>query len=210
MHPERNDDGIWRLVANSTAESAMPEKSQSPYFEALTRHLTSFDLAFASAKQTSEHAFEQTLIGVRDLQDSGWDPFESSIQFIREVRSVHKQTTSFTAARQIELWNPLSLQSRPGDRVGTRNGSQFSQRPDKAGPMDNEILKLIIRRVPFGFGFPRLTKEETEEYIDELERRGVPAMPDYSNEQGKLYLAKVSIPHRSHEIIAKLMEILNS
>jgi hypothetical protein len=76
--------------------------------------------------------------------------------------------------------------------------------------MDNEILKLIIRRIPFGFGFPPLTKKETEEYIAELERHRVTAMPAYFNENGKLYLAKVSIPRPSHDIAVNLREILNS
>ena len=91
-----------------------------------------------------------------------------------------------------------------------KNLWQLTNGMENLRSMDNEILKLIIRRIPFGFGFPPLTKKETEEYIDELDRLGVTAMPAYLNENGKLYLAKVSIPRPSRDITVKLREILNS
>jgi hypothetical protein len=74
--------------------------------------------------------------------------------------------------------------------------------------MDKDILKQIIRRIPFGEGFPRLTKAETEVYIDELERYRIRANPAYFSENGKQYLAKISILYPSPENTAKLERIL--
>src|SRR5438132_7667260 len=89
-------DGSWSLTnGNETTEE---EKSHSSYPEALPRYVTSFDLAFSKAKERSEFALISTLLRVRGLQDAGWDPYETSLAAIGQMRAVHQKIESFYAA----------------------------------------------------------------------------------------------------------------
>jgi hypothetical protein len=97
-------DGTWSLLLESESDKATQEQSCGPYLEALPRYFTASDLAFTSAKERSEYAFIETLLRVRGMQDAGWDPFESSLEAIGQMRAVHAQAESYLAKRHLELW----------------------------------------------------------------------------------------------------------
>jgi hypothetical protein len=100
-------DGSWSLtIGNETTEE---EKSHSSYPEALPRYVTSFDLAFSKAKERSEFALISTLLRVRGLQDAGWDPYETSLAAIGQMRAVHQKIESFYAARYLTIDPELEL-----------------------------------------------------------------------------------------------------
>src|SRR6266403_223493 len=97
-------DGTWSLAMESETDKTTQEQSRGPYLEALPRYLTSFDLGFTSAREQSEFAFIETLLRVRGMQDAGWDPFETSIEAIGQMRALHAQAESYFTKRHIELW----------------------------------------------------------------------------------------------------------
>jgi hypothetical protein len=98
----KGQDGSWSLtIGHETAEE---ENSHSSYPEALPRYVTLFDLAFSKAKERSEFALISTLLRVRGLQDAGWDPYETSLAAIGQMRAVHQKVESFYAARHLQLW----------------------------------------------------------------------------------------------------------
>jgi hypothetical protein len=41
---------------------------------------------------------------VRGVQDPGWDPYESSLQAIDQMRALHRKADTFEAARHLQLW----------------------------------------------------------------------------------------------------------
>jgi hypothetical protein len=104
MRLSKAQDGTWSLLPESEADKATQEQSPGPYFEALPRYFTAFDLAFTRAKERSEYAFIETLLRVRGMQDAGWDPFETSLEAIGQMRAIHAQAESYLAKRHLELW----------------------------------------------------------------------------------------------------------
>jgi hypothetical protein len=84
--------------------SFAPELRLTPSSHSLPRYLTAFDLAFTKARERSEHAFVQTLLRVRGMQDAGWDPYQSSIEAIGQMRALHTQAESYYTKRHLELW----------------------------------------------------------------------------------------------------------
>jgi hypothetical protein len=85
-------------------DRATQERSNSSYLEALLRYMTLFDPAFTKAKEQSEYAFLETLLGVRGLQDAGWNPYETSFEVIDEMCALHAKAETFKAKRHLELW----------------------------------------------------------------------------------------------------------
>jgi hypothetical protein len=73
-------------------DRATQERSNSSYLEALPRYMTLFDPAFTKAKEQSEYAFLETLLGVRGLQDAGWNPYETSFEVIDEMCALHRES----------------------------------------------------------------------------------------------------------------------
>jgi len=106
----KDQDGTWSLKIETDADKATIERSHAWYPETLPRYLTAFDLAFSKAAETSEFALVSTLLRVRGVQDPGWDPYESSLEAITQIRSIHEKTAkddkieSFYAARHLQLW----------------------------------------------------------------------------------------------------------
>jgi len=104
MRFSKAQDGTWSFLPESEADKTTQEQAEGPYPEAFPRYLTAFDLAFTRAKERSEFAFIETLLRVRGMQDAGWDPFESSLEAIGQIRAIRAQAESYLAKRHLELW----------------------------------------------------------------------------------------------------------
>src|SRR5260370_3684276 len=104
MPSVRDQNGTWSLVIVDENDRATQERSNSSYLEALPRYMTLFDPAFTKAKEQSEYAFLETLLGVRGLQDAGWNPYETSFEVIDEMCALHAKAETFNAKRHLELW----------------------------------------------------------------------------------------------------------
>jgi hypothetical protein len=95
----RGQDGTWFLRPESQAERVQEENAHSSYLEALPRYLTLFDTVFTRARERSEFSLLWTLLGVRGLQDAGWDPYDTSLEAIDTMRTIHAKAESYTAKR---------------------------------------------------------------------------------------------------------------
>src|SRR6266481_2584039 len=100
----RNNSGIWSLRIESEAEKTAQERNHASYFEAFPRYLTSLDPGFTTARERSEFSFLWTLLGIRGMQDAGWNPYETSLEAIDEMRALQAKAKSFYSARHIQLW----------------------------------------------------------------------------------------------------------
>lgn len=102
MPLRRDENGVW-TVEFDEAEKEKSEQSHPSYFEALPRYLTALDPAFERARRTSEFNFLCSLFAVREMQDAGWDPYETTVRAIKAIREVHGQVKG-EANRHLALW----------------------------------------------------------------------------------------------------------
>jgi hypothetical protein len=93
------DTGVW-VVEASEDERAL----KAHYLLALPRFLTAFDSLAHVAKSVDEAQFVLALLGVRGMQDAGWDPFETTIEAIKAATRLHNETDDRTASRHLQLW----------------------------------------------------------------------------------------------------------
>jgi len=94
---ERED--IWKIVASESETEA----SHYSYFEALPLFLNSFHKLFQSCKEACEFEFLWTLLGVRGMQDSGWDPYETTVDMFDSIKSIYPHTDG-VSRRHLALW----------------------------------------------------------------------------------------------------------
>jgi hypothetical protein len=66
--------------------------------------MTLFDPTFTKAKERSEFFFLWTLLGIRGLQDAGWNPYKTSIEVVDEMCALHAKAETLEAKRHLELW----------------------------------------------------------------------------------------------------------
>lgn len=92
----------WTIIP-SDEDAGVIAQSHASYIEALPKTLTDFDRFFERAKWRSEFNFIWTLLGIRGMQDQGWDPFESSVTGIDSIRSLIP-TADAWAQRHLALW----------------------------------------------------------------------------------------------------------
>lgn len=72
------DTGVW------LAEAPEEERALKPaYLTALPQYLTAFDSLARVARGVDEAQFILALLGVRGIQDAGWDPYETTIQGVK-------------------------------------------------------------------------------------------------------------------------------
>src|SRR5688500_11582794 len=93
------DTGIWIVEASQEERAFKPD-----YLTALPQYLTGFDSLARAAKRVDEAQFILALLGVRGMQDAGWDPYETTIQAIAAVTRLHNETDDRLAACHLQLW----------------------------------------------------------------------------------------------------------
>jgi len=98
----RDQNGVWIIELDET-EKEKKEQSHPSYFDALPRYLTALDPAFERARQTSEFNFLFSIFAIREFQDAGWDPYETTIRAIKAIREIHGHIEG-EANRHLALW----------------------------------------------------------------------------------------------------------
>jgi hypothetical protein len=96
----RDNDGSYRLDLEDGEAGRFPPS----YAEALPRYLTLLDQAFTQAKEASQFWFVLALLRVRGSQDSGWDPYETTVAGMEAIRDHAATLTSFSLQRHLHLW----------------------------------------------------------------------------------------------------------
>lgn len=91
--------GVWVVEASEEERALKPD-----YLSALPQYLTAFDSLARAAKGADEAQSILALLGVRGMQDAGWDPYETTIQAIKAATRLHNETDDRLAARHLQLW----------------------------------------------------------------------------------------------------------
>ena len=102
MQLERNEVGDWQYCPGVELDQAI-EQGSPHYIEAMPRYLNALEPAFKRAIERSEFNFIESLLGVRGLQNAGWDPYESTIQAIDAATNAHSLVDA-TTKRHLTLW----------------------------------------------------------------------------------------------------------
>jgi hypothetical protein len=96
----RDDDtGLWIVEATEEERRLKPD-----YLSALPQYLTAFDSLARVAKRVDEAQSILALLGVRGMQDAGWDPYETTIQGVKAATRLHNETDDRLGARHLQLW----------------------------------------------------------------------------------------------------------
>jgi hypothetical protein len=99
---KRNELGIWTIELEEEDKSVL-ERSHPSYFEALPRYLTALEPAFERARKTSEFNFIFAIVAVREMQDAGWDPYETTVRGIEAIRALSNNVEG-EPSRHLALW----------------------------------------------------------------------------------------------------------
>lgn len=91
--------GIWFVKPSDEERELKP-----PYLEALPRYLTALDSIFAKATVRDEAQLILSLLGVRGMQDEGWEPYDTTVEAIAVATRLHNETEDSLAARHLSLW----------------------------------------------------------------------------------------------------------
>lgn len=91
--------GIW-LVEASDEEREL----KRPYLEALPRYLTGLDSIFAKAMERDEAQLILSLLGIRGMQDGGWEPYDTTVDAIAAATRLHNESEDRLASRHLSLW----------------------------------------------------------------------------------------------------------
>lgn len=94
-----SETGVWFVEASDEERQLKPD-----YVDGLPHFLMAFDSLCRGAKKEAEAQFILALLGVRGLQDAGWDPYETTIEGIKAVTRLHNETGDPLAARHLQLW----------------------------------------------------------------------------------------------------------
>ena len=82
----RSSDGVWTADLGGCHEPQPPERpGDIEYRRAFLRYMTALDPVFTRARERSQFWLIWSLLGVRSLQDPGWDPYESTVGAIEGV-----------------------------------------------------------------------------------------------------------------------------
>lgn len=94
---------MWSLEIDEADDEAVSQ-SHSSYLEALPRYLNALDTAFVRAKEESEFNFLFSIFAFRGMQDAGWDPYETTVRAINEIKRVHDADVEGEASQHLGLW----------------------------------------------------------------------------------------------------------
>lgn len=103
MQLTRDKDGTWSPTVEGHEQSRV-NASHPAYLEALPRYMTALDPAFTRARERCESEFIISLLRVRDTQDAGWDPYETTLRSIPALIKVFGQIDDFEVKRHLQLW----------------------------------------------------------------------------------------------------------
>jgi hypothetical protein len=97
------DDGTWSFTEE--AKSKLDDSGfKKIYLDSTLKYLGCFSPAFEKAKATSEFEFILSLLRVRGVQDTGWDPYETTAQMIPTMVSLYEKAETYEAERHLQLW----------------------------------------------------------------------------------------------------------
>jgi hypothetical protein len=100
---QKHNDGGWSFT--DEARSKLDDTGfKKIYLDSILKYLGCFYPAFEKAKASSEFEFILSLLRVRGLQDAGWDPYETTIQMIPAILSLHEKVETYEAERHLQLW----------------------------------------------------------------------------------------------------------
>lgn len=100
---ERNDAGVWELRQLTNEEATRHNRGATAK---LVEYMNRLDPAFSRARERSAFQFILSLLRVRGVQDSGWDPYETTqhgIPLLLEAQNL-LTTEHSAAARHLALW----------------------------------------------------------------------------------------------------------
>lgn len=100
---ERSEDGTWEITEDWRKQPSL-YSGPAVFWEVLPQYLTAIDKLFLSAQRTCEFEFILALLGVRGVQDPGWDPYETTLACISSVVDLHQKNPKHTAGPHITLW----------------------------------------------------------------------------------------------------------
>ncbi len=93
------DTGCYIVEATAEQQELKPD-----YIATLPRYLTAFDRLAQAAKSADEAQFVLARLSVRGMLDTGWDPYETTIEGIKAATRLHNETEDRLAARHLQLW----------------------------------------------------------------------------------------------------------
>ena len=114
------------------------------YTDFIIRVLNDLESLFKTAYQACEFEFLWTLLGIRGMQDAGWNPYETTVNAISEVLSVCNKTDNLEAQKHLQLWLYLHIMeaSEPyeilANLIGVIRGERFCV--DNFPPRKNDWL----------------------------------------------------------------------
>src|SRR5262245_61904293 len=91
----RDENGHWSVTAQNG--------DYPPFVVWLGRFFNSLDPFFRRAKEISEFEFILCLLRIRGMEDSGWDPYETTLRAIPKIYEVWK-TADSELSKHIGLW----------------------------------------------------------------------------------------------------------
>src|SRR6266853_2588101 len=162
---ERDEKGNWAFTKES-----LPHRPQEGFHrvfnESVLQYLNSFDLAFRSAKSACEFEFVHTLLGVKGMMDSNWDPFETTRRAIPAVVKLYDKIEDFETERHLALWTygHIVEASEPYERlanlIAVSQGERFK----------------VCRFPPHKNGRPQSPGEKIRNLEEQAKTAGIPSV----------------------------------
>ena len=91
--------GIWIVKASREEWRQKPD-----YLSALPQYLAGLDSIFAKAMACDEAQLILALLGIRGMQDEGWEPYDTTVDVIAAATRLHNAAEDRLAARHLSLW----------------------------------------------------------------------------------------------------------
>jgi hypothetical protein len=80
----RNEDGVWNIKPKI-------KKDNYSFFESQLKYMNKIDPLFKLAREKCEFEFILILLGIRGVQDAGWDPFENLVRIYESFKVINKK-----------------------------------------------------------------------------------------------------------------------
>lgn len=90
-------EGRWVVVGGIKCRNQV-------YGDAIARYINCLQPLFIKAREKSEFDFIHTLIGVRETQPEGWDPWENTIRVFKCMMKMRRKVKDYETRTHLYLW----------------------------------------------------------------------------------------------------------
>jgi hypothetical protein len=98
----RQGDWEWDLDDASTRDAIL--LAHEAYVDAVPRYFKSFEELFSLAQEHCEFEFILSLLRVKEGEDTGWDPYETTADAFSRIGALLQVMDDFQTRRHLELW----------------------------------------------------------------------------------------------------------